>query len=55
MGLLCTENGYRLYPNSDSCVCCTLNGIHHLLLYADDVILLGYNLDAIKGKYGNFN
>jgi hypothetical protein len=32
-----------------------LNGTHHLLTYADDVNLLGYNLDIMKKNNGNFN
>jgi hypothetical protein len=32
-----------------------LNETHQPLVYADDVNLLGDNIDAIKKKHGNFN
>jgi hypothetical protein len=33
-----------------------LNGTHHLVAYADDVNLLGDNIDTTyKEKHGNFN
>jgi hypothetical protein len=32
-----------------------LNGTHQLLVYADDVNLLGDNIDTIKRKTQNFN
>jgi hypothetical protein len=32
-----------------------LNGTHQLLAYADNVNLLGNNIDTYEGKHGNFN
>jgi hypothetical protein len=49
---LCLE--YTIKKLQENQVGLKLNGTHQLLVYADDVILLGDNIDTIK-KNTNYN